>query len=85
MVDAGAGIVRLSVSWSRIAPEGFVKPDGFDARDPMDPAYRFEALDAQVVAATAAGLQPIVTIVNAPLWAERGNVGRQGIRNPDPA
>ena len=85
VADAGASLVRLSVSWSRIAPEGFVKPDGFDARDPMDPAYRFEALDAQVVAARAAGLQPIVTIVNAPLWAERGNVGRQGIRNPDPA
>ena len=80
---ADAGAARVSVSWSRIAPEGFVKPDNFDASDPLDPAYRFQALDAQVIAATQAGLQPIVTIVNAPLWAERGDEGRQGARHPD--
>jgi hypothetical protein len=85
VADAGAGVVRLAVSWSRIAPAGTVKPDGFDARDPLDPAYRFEALDEQVVAATGAGLQPIVTIVEAPRWAERGDAGRQGGRKPDPA
>lgn len=85
VAEAGAGAARVSVSWSRIAPEGFVKPEGFDARNPFDPAYRFQALDAQILAATSAGLQPIVTIVNAPVWAERGDDGRQGARKPDAA
>jgi hypothetical protein len=69
--EAGALSVRLYVSWSTVAPAGDTKPDGFDPRDPADPAYDWALLDRQMTAAAAAGLSPILAISKAPRWAER--------------
>ena len=75
MSDSGATAVRFWVTWSDIAPAGDVKPAGFDAANPADPAYRWEATDNAIRAVVAAGLQPIVTISAAPKWAERPRPG----------
>lgn len=64
---AGATAVRLLVSWGSVAPA--VRPANFDATDPSDPAYDWSSTDALVVAAVAAGLDPILCILNAPAWA----------------
>ncbi len=81
---AGAAYVRLHVDWETVAPAGATKPAGFRADDPEDPAYRWARLDAQVRAAEAAGLQPIVTVSGAPRWARRGRDDGLGPNNPNP-
>lgn len=68
---AGATSVRMYISWRSIAPGGATKPAGFDARNPADPAYNWDGSDRAIRTAVAAGLQPIVTVVKAPDWAER--------------
>ena len=75
---AGASAVRLVLRWSRVAP---VEPDG-DARDPADPAYDWSSFDAQVEAAVGAGLDPIVCITHAPLWARDVAAGGAGTTWP---
>jgi hypothetical protein len=67
---AGATFVRLTVGWDHVAPGGAARPSGFDPRNPNDPMYRWEDVDAQVRAAGSAGLTPIVDIVGAPDWAQ---------------
>jgi Cellulase (glycosyl hydrolase family 5) len=92
VVDSGATTVRLSIGWSSIAPPGTyneadgttARPENFDASDPLDPQYSFDALDKQVIAATQHGLEPILTLVHAPGWAERTKPGPHGARSPDP-
>jgi len=81
---AGANTARISVVWASVAPGGPTRPATFDARNPLDPAYHFEAIDRQVIAATRAGLEPYLMIFFAPEWAERGTVGPAGGRDPDP-
>jgi hypothetical protein len=61
----GASIVRLNLSWRAITTGQPVDP-----RNPGDPAYSFGSLDTAVRGAVAAGLQPMVTVVHAPDWAE---------------
>jgi hypothetical protein len=75
MRGAGATATRFWVTWDHIAPEGSVKPAGFDASNPADPAYRWDATDRALRAVKAAGLEPIVTISEAPQWAERYQPG----------
>jgi len=67
---SGASIVRGVASWREIAPEGFVEPPGFDARNPADPRYDWTALDAFVRNAVSHGLVPLITLAGAPEWAE---------------
>jgi hypothetical protein len=80
---AGAKYVRIGVSWSNIAPAGKTQSDtfpyqeqpntmpaDFDPRDPNDPKYNWSALDNEVELATNAGLQPLLEIQSAPIWAE---------------
>ena len=64
---AGATYVRLFVHWQDIAPS--MPPAGFVASDPTSPGYSWEAVDAVVEAAEAAGLTPILDIVVPPVWA----------------
>jgi hypothetical protein len=66
-VASGAGIVRLTVTWSAVAP---VKPRR--QRDPADPVYRWGGVDAAVAAARARRLQVLLTVDRAPGWAEGG-------------
>jgi hypothetical protein len=63
--QSGAGYVRVSMYWASIAPRRPARPS-----DPADPAYRWSALDEAVRDALAHGLQPLVTINDAPAWAE---------------
>ena len=65
--SAGAQYVRLSVYWTAIAPSS--RPDGFVATDPTSPGYSWGGLDANVEAAQAAGLTPILDIFSTPNWA----------------
>ncbi len=64
----GASAVRVYVSWSHTAPSS--KPADFDAANPADPAYHWGYLDQLVVAAHRNNLEPIVSINDAPEWAE---------------
>jgi hypothetical protein len=65
--QAGAGLARLHVIWSVVAPTRPANP-----ADPADPAYRFTLLDAAVRNAAAARLDPVLTVSSAPAWAEGG-------------
>jgi cellulase (glycosyl hydrolase family 5) len=61
---AGARYVRLVVHWRSIAPTA---PS--DPADPNSPGYAWNALDATVEAAEAAGLSPYLDIISTPSWA----------------
>jgi hypothetical protein len=65
--SANAQIVRTTVYWSRIAP---TKPA--NARDPNDPAYKFDDLDELVTNAGLRGMQTMLTIWGTPSWANGG-------------
>ena len=69
---SGATIVRLVVSWRDVAPVGVGgnRPPRFDADDPGEPRYRWARVDQQVKRAKAARLEPLLDIINAPLWAQ---------------
>jgi hypothetical protein len=85
--DAGAEFVRLQVSWASIAPK--TQPPGWDPSNPADPHYDWEYMDQGVTAAVRAGLQPVLLIDGAPLWAQRckSPPGLQSgeMCDPDPA
>jgi hypothetical protein len=80
--QAGAGVVKITVSWRAIAPDA--PPPGFNPADPADPAYDWALYDGYVRAAVAAGVEPLITVEQAPPWAERDPRGRRGTGNPDP-
>jgi hypothetical protein len=67
-VSEGAGIVRLNVLWSQVAPA--TPPPGFDPSDPASPGYNWSSVDAAVTDLTSHGLQVLITIESAPTWAE---------------
>jgi hypothetical protein len=50
-LQARAGIVLLNVDWSTVAPG--VRPPGFVATNPADPAYDWASTDAAVRDAAA--------------------------------
>ncbi len=76
---AGAGVVRLNAFWFRVAPS---RPA--DPRNPTDPAYRFDELDAAVRSATKRGLRVLLTLQRAPEWAESEPNGEdRGAWKPD--
>lgn len=81
----GAGIVRLNLGWSRVAPAR--RPPGFVADNPASPGYDWSQMDAQVRALAARGLQVLINITFAPSWAEGparpANVAA-GTWKPDP-
>jgi hypothetical protein len=64
---AGATYVRLMFNWSSVAPD--TRPAGFVPSDQSSPGYSWTELDAEVSAAEAAGLTPILDIFSAPKWA----------------
>jgi len=80
IVELGADQVRLLVAWNFAAPE--MRPEGFDASDPDDPAYDFSLYDDFLKAAAERNLKPLITIGGpAPSWASNGNA--PGV-DPDP-
>jgi hypothetical protein len=64
---AGARYVRMFAHWSSIAPAD--PPADFVPTDPTSPGYSWAALDANIEAAEAAGLEPILDITGTPAWA----------------
>jgi len=70
-VSAGAGIVRVNVVWAQVAPT--TRPPGFVAADPASPGYDWSSLDTTVSDLSAHGLKVMLTIYDAPAWAEGAN------------
>ncbi len=68
--ETGAGAVRLILNWKDVAPA--TPTTAFQPADPGDPQYNWSDFDKQVGEATAAGLQPIVDVFDAPTWATAG-------------
>jgi hypothetical protein len=64
----GGSVVRIPVNWRNVV-EALPLP-GFQARDPASPAYRFSQIDAAVLSAAAAGLEPLLVVSHAPAFAE---------------
>jgi hypothetical protein len=82
----GAGIrfLRVYTSWEQLSPGGTSKPPGFDSSDPGDPRYRWGGIDRIVREALSHGIEPILSLQEAPRWAERGGGGPPSTNNPDP-
>ena len=80
-VDAGAGIVRLSLHWRGVAPT--------PPANPASPnSYDFTPVDAAVRDAAARGVQVMLTVNSAPDWAEgpgRPASAFEGSWKPNPA
>jgi hypothetical protein len=81
--SAGARTVKIVIAWRRVAPGN--RPTAFDPANPGDPHYDFDVYDEQIRLAVARGLEPLLTVEQAPLWAERGVDGPISTRDPDPA
>jgi hypothetical protein len=64
----GGSVARIPVDWRNIVQAA--PPAGFQARDPASPTYRFSQLDAAVLSAAAAGLEPLLVVSHAPAFAE---------------
>jgi hypothetical protein len=67
--QAGARVVRVTLDWSLVAPEGDVKPGGFEAADPGDPAYSWGYVEDAVRDAARRRLRVVLVVVRAPAWA----------------
>jgi hypothetical protein len=84
---AGAGLVRLSVPWSLVAPMN--RPAAWDPESPADPHYDWDYIDTGVHNAVAAGLVPMLLIDGAPQWAQRclspPGLQHGNLCDPDPA
>jgi hypothetical protein len=84
-VEEGAGIVRVTVPWSQVAPAR--RPPGFKAADPSSPGYDWAPVDNAVRDLSAHSLQVLITIGSAPTWAEGAHVpakAQPGTWRPDP-
>lgn len=85
--QAGAAFVRLIVPWDHIAPAS--QPAAWQPQDPADPNYNWSYLDAGVIEAVRAGLNPVLLVDGAPTWAQRCTAppGLQATNlcDPDPA
>jgi hypothetical protein len=62
----GASLVRLNLYWSRVVADG----EPADATDPDDPAYDWAEIDRAVSATASRGLDPVLTVLSAPPFAE---------------
>ena len=89
--EAGASVVRLFIPWWAVVPnaDSKEKPEGFNAGDPADPGYNLADFDAQVMRAIDHGLEPMLMLTNAPVWAEGPGEKPVGVRvrgthDPDP-
>jgi hypothetical protein len=85
---AGARVVRITLDWSLVAPEGAAKPAGFDAADPSAPGYRWGYIEDAVRDAARARLRVVLVVSRAPAWAEgpgRPSDAPPGAWQPDPA
>jgi hypothetical protein len=68
--DADASLSRMTVYWARHVPGGTERPAGFDARNPADPHYNWADIDTFVRSMAARNVDPFLTVLEAPPWAE---------------
>lgn len=85
--QANASTLLMGAAWGGIAPSS--PGPAFEATDPGDPAYNWGTLDASIRDAAAKGLEPMLLVTGAPLWAEGRNRPSQekaplGSWKPDP-
>jgi hypothetical protein len=66
--ESGGSVDRFNVPWAGIAPPKLKA--GFDATDPSSPGYNWQRLDAAVRSAASQGMEVLLTVQNAPRWAE---------------
>ena len=78
----GANLAKSLIYWRSVAP-------GSEPGNPQNPAaYNWAVPDAFVNAATSRGLEPVLTIFQAPSWASgerKGRNGYDGVNNVDSA
>ena len=82
----GAGVVRVTVVWSSIAPRH--RPRGFHPSHPASKAYDWTRTDAEIRDMSAQGLTVLASVLFAPTWAEGPHRPRgltPGTWRPDPA
>jgi hypothetical protein len=70
-VAAGGQIVRVNVDWAAVAPTK--RPAGFDPSNPSSPGYDWTSLDSAVTDLASRGMKVVLTISDAPTWAEGPN------------
>lgn len=68
-VKAGATAIKIPLFWDTIAPA--TRPSHFRPADPVEPAYNWQGLDAEVRLVRSHGLEPFVYIAGPPSWAIR--------------
>jgi hypothetical protein len=81
-VRSHAGIIRVDVSWRAVTVGG--RPA--NPTDPADPAYDFSAIDGAVQSSADRGLRVLITVQDAPSWAEgedRPGFAAPGTWKPD--
>jgi hypothetical protein len=66
--ETGASLVRIDVLWRSIAPRAL--PPGFEGKNPSAPGYDWGTLDDAVRSAVDNGLSVMLTVYQAPRWAE---------------
>jgi hypothetical protein len=67
------------LTWRRVATRKPAEP-----ANPRDPAYDWAAFDREIALAASHSLDPIVTVMSAPSWAEGAGRGAAGSVRPDP-
>ena len=69
--ELGPDVIRYNVDWASVAPTRPAEPI-----DPADPAYVWTAPDRIVQMAAAQGTDVLLTLVQAPKWANGGGAPR---------
>lgn len=86
IVSSGASFVHIFVPWGRIGPRH--PPAGWQPADPADPSYDWSSVDSAVSEAARVGLEPVLMVHGAPVWAQRcegPGLVWVPVCNPDPA
>jgi len=80
------GFLRVLVDWRRVQPSPSQGPDWSQPADGClrgePPCAAFSGIADQLRAAKAAGLQPVITILNTPEWAASKPSGCEGDAGP---
>jgi hypothetical protein len=66
--SVGSRVARLMPRWRLVAPRA--RPAQFDPANPDDPSYDWKTLDADVREAQTHGQEILLTIYDAPAWAQ---------------
>src|SRR4051812_18753193 len=65
--NLGVTTVRFSIHWDKVAPTRPAR-----ALASSDPAYRWSGIDGVLQGLRARGIEPLVTLVGTPQWANGG-------------